>query len=181
MHYITVERQINIFVLNESVFNKILEDLPFITKAINGDKSPSTYRRIRRFKKMGLVTISKDNVRLSTDPTILVTYELKDSAIVIRDFAIIYTASNRVHTVSSICSGLCEKCMKLTECSNTLKNMLSSIGVYNARGVTPMEVAKYLVEYCLGRIRFAKIQTIIGNNHSNSNRNSENCIFLKKR
>ncbi len=153
---ICMQKSINIILMNEGELDKVLGDLAYINKAIRGDKSPSVYRRLRRFKKMGVLTVNKGTVRLVTNPLLLASFEVNDDSIRIVDFALLYQ-NKELYVISSICGTICEQCPRLQACSLLLKGVFEELGICTARGVTPVEVVRFMINECLGNSRRIKI------------------------
>jgi hypothetical protein len=63
-----MEKSVNIILMSDRELDEILADLAYINRAIKGDKTPPVYRRLRKLKKMGILTVDKGSIRLTTNP-----------------------------------------------------------------------------------------------------------------
>ena len=151
-----MQKSINIILMSEGELDKLLGDLAYINKAIRGDKSPPVYRRVRKLKKMGILTVSKGTVKLATNPLLLASFEVNDDSIRILDFALLYQ-NKELHVISSICGSICERCLRLQACSLLIKDIFKELGICTARGVTPVEVIRFMINECLGNSRRIKM------------------------
>lgn len=151
-----MQKSINIILLREGELDKLLGDLAYINKAIRGDKSPPVYRRVRKFKKMGVLIVNKGTVKLATNPLLLASFEVNDDSIRILDFALLYQ-NKELHVISSICGAICERCPRLQACSLLLKSIFEELGICTARGVTPVEVIRFMINECLGNSKRIKM------------------------
>ncbi|WP_291767711.1 hypothetical protein [Caldivirga sp. UBA161] len=151
-----MQKSINIILLREGELDKLLGDLAYINKAIRGDKSPPVYRRVRKFKKMGVLIVNKGTVKLTTNPLLLASFEVNDDSIRILDFALLYQ-NKELHVISSICGAICERCPRLQACSLLLKSIFEELGICTARGVTPVEVIRFMINECLGNSKRIKM------------------------
>lgn len=153
-----MEKLINVLLMSDKDMNDVFEDLIYVNRAIDGDKSPPVYRRLRKLKKTGILTINKGNVRLTTNPLLLASFRIKDLSILIKDFVLLYQGKNgKLHIISSVCGVECSKCPKLRECSQVLKDMYDELNIRIARGITPIEVVRYVMNQCMSNSRLIKI------------------------
>lgn len=151
-----MQKSINIILMSEGELDKLLGDLSYINKAIRGDKSPPVYRRVRKLKKMGILTVSKGTVKLATNPLLLASFEVNDDSIRIHDFALLYQ-NKELHVISSICGSICERCLRLQACSLLIKDIFKELGICTARGVTPVEVIRFMINECVSNSRHIKM------------------------
>jgi len=151
-----MEKSVNIILMSDRELDEILADLAYINRAIKGDKTPTVYRRLRKLKKMGILTVDKGSVRLTTNPLLAASFEVKDCTISIKDFALLHQ-NGELYVVSSICSSICERCPRLQVCSQILRNVFNELGICVARGLTPVEVVRFTINECLSGSRLIKL------------------------
>ena len=149
---------ISIVFVDDRFMNDLKSMVNAVNKALKGDSSPSVYRRLRRLRRVGVLSKRRGHIELYTNPIVVASMEVEDCGIKIRQFAILIEINREVKCVGSACPNApCSSCPLINECSHVVKAIKEKLNVNNIEGVTPIEASKSIIKTYLNTMRWGRL------------------------